>query len=54
MKTQRLFEPDPDALERVVEILFGLLKEVPREVGEDEGSDVPAGTAATCLSSKHE
>jgi hypothetical protein len=54
MTIQRRFEPDPEALERVVEILYALLKDPPVDRQAGRESDVDAGPAATCLSSEHE
>jgi len=54
MTIQRRFEPDPDALERVVEILYGLLIEPPggRQETHDSGPGGP--TKAPCFSTEHE
>jgi hypothetical protein len=51
MTIQRLFEPDhPDALERVAEILSGLLMEAPNKRAESSDPDGAAGQVATCVS----
>ncbi len=54
MTIQRLYEPDPEALDRVVEILYRLLVEPPGGSPEnrDSGTDEPAN--APCLSTEHE
>jgi hypothetical protein len=53
MTIQRRFEPDPEALERVVEILHRLLVEPPPDSVE---SSEPVGAVghATCLSNEAE
>lgn len=53
MTIQRLYEPDPEALDRVVEILYRLLVEAPggREQIRDSGTE-PAGSP--CFSTEHE
>jgi hypothetical protein len=54
MTIQRRFEPDPEALDRVVEILYRLLVEPPcgRQKTRDSGSG--ESTKAACFSTKHE
>ncbi len=54
MTIQRLYEPDPEALDRVAEILYRLLVEPPsgRQETHDSGSGEP--TKATCFSTEHE
>jgi hypothetical protein len=54
MTIQWRFEPDPEALERVVEILYRLLVEPPGGSPEnrDWGAEAPA--KAPCLSTEHE
>jgi hypothetical protein len=53
MTVQRHFEPNPEALDRVVEILYRLLVEAS---GSRETQDSGAGlhTPAPCLSTEHE
>jgi hypothetical protein len=54
MTIQRLYEPDPEALDRVVEILYRLLVEAPggRQEAHDSGSGAP--TKAPCFSTEDE
>jgi hypothetical protein len=54
MTIQRLYEPGPEALDRVVEILYQLLVEAPTggQATEDSGPGEP--TAAPCFSTQHE
>jgi hypothetical protein len=50
MTIQRLYEPDPEALERVVEILYRLLAKTPEGVVGFESDS----TKPTCFSPEHE
>ena len=54
MTIQRLYEPDPEALDRVVEILYRLLIEPPncRQETHESGRGEP--TKAPCFSTEHE
>ena len=54
MTIQRLFEPDPEGLDRVVEILYRLLVETPggRHETHESGPGEPA--KAPCFSTEHE
>jgi len=53
VEIERVHEPDPDALDRVVEILYRLMVEAadPRET-QDSGAGLH--TPAPCLSTEHE
>jgi hypothetical protein len=50
MAIQRRFEPNPAALERVVEILHQMLVEPPQDPVESSEPEGAAGQDATCLS----
>jgi hypothetical protein len=50
MIIQRSFAPDPDTLERVVEILYRMLMETPHGIPESSQPDTVVGRDATCLS----
>jgi hypothetical protein len=41
MKMERRFEPEPEVLERVVEILYGLLVEPPQESQPEGAAEAP-------------
>ena len=52
MTIQRLYETDPEALDRVVEILYQLLVEPPG--GRQDDSEPGERTKAPCFSTEHE
>ena len=54
MSIQRLYEPDPEALDRVVEILYRLLIEAPGGRHETHESGPGDPTNAPCFSAEHE
>jgi hypothetical protein len=54
MTIQRLYEPDPEALERVVEILYRLLVESPQSGVERAESSTAGAPEPTCLSTEAE
>ena len=53
MIIQRRFEPEPEVLERVVEILYGLLVEAP-DAGEQGASKSVRAAEAPCFSTECE
>lgn len=54
MTIQRRFEPDPEALDRVVEILHALLVEPPQDPVESSEPEGSVGRDRTCLSREAE
>ena len=54
MTIQRLCEPDPEALDRVVEILYRLLVEPQGGSQENRDSGTGEHAQAPCLSTEHE
>jgi hypothetical protein len=54
MTIQRRFEPDPEALERVAEILYTLLKDAPEDRQEGRESDSAVEQDPTCLPTQPE
>ena len=54
MDVQQLYEPDPEALERVVEILYRVLVEASDCPGKPDGSLSIEAPDPTCLSPEHE
>ena len=53
MTIQRLYEPDPEALDRVVEILYRLVVEPPSSREQIRDSET-APTESPCFSTEHE
>jgi hypothetical protein len=54
MTIERRFEPDPEALDRVVEILYQLLVEPPQGHVESSEPEGAVGQEASCLSQEAE
>ena len=54
MTIQRLYEPDPEALDRVVEILYRLLVEPAGGCAQIHGSGSVEPNEAPCFSKEHE
>jgi hypothetical protein len=54
MTFQRLYQPDPEASERVVEILYQLLVEPADGPGEGRNREVAEPPVATCISADAE
>ena len=50
MDIQRRYEPDPEALDRVVEILYRLLAEAPGGLAEGSDSEPAETERSTCNS----
>lgn len=51
---QRRYEPNPEALDRVVEILYHLLVEPPARPAETAESASSTSATSTCVSGRHE
>lgn len=54
MDIQRRYEPDPEALERVVDILYRLLIEAPGGRAEGSESAPTEAGSSTCVSGESE
>jgi hypothetical protein len=54
MDIQRRYEPDPEALDRVVEILYRLLAEAPGDRVEGSESEPATAETSTCISGETE
>jgi hypothetical protein len=54
MIIERRFEPDPEALERLVEILYGVLIGPPKADAESTESSPAEPQDPTCVTPEHE
>jgi hypothetical protein len=54
MTIQRRYEPDPEALDRVVEILYRWLVEAPDDRTESGESAAAQASPSTCVSEEDE
>jgi hypothetical protein len=54
MTIQRLYQPDPEASERVVEILYRLLVEPPQDCSDEANAEQSETEESTCVSTECE